>query len=652
MAVSFRQIYLGLHEGQPLAPVLWNLRPLTHWVGRNVQFIILRLSTANTQRTHQASILRACQIILDYATNRLAAADIYSTNFNKRALTIPEKKEWEDFCSNHEFLIKTLQSLREIAVWGSFPLEQRDTIQLYLAMGEGLHSASTRMAKCLKVIQRFKHYHASETQVVPKYLRPLKPFISPFFTTQVDFGLFSLCICREMKDAVDRDLTEQFISGKSISFYAFETKSTKSFSPSPFQIYYRKSPHPVHPTREIFVFFQGRLIGQGGYKKVFLSITTLFKKKFPIPYKITSYQTVLSIIEGSKAIAQVKRGLQNHAAILSQIPADKRQFFALFPTFIGETSPTTLQYVQAWYQGDLLTAAEKGELPENIYGTQVRRLKLKDFLFILLDVCEALKALHRLRLVHRDVKATNILVYYDKGWRGVLADYDLSGKEGYYTDGRNYSYWSTCAQNGIISIESADGYGLIIALGEVFFLNHIQKFIDNRKLILTDEYNQLLVIFLKRHTLIFLSRMAPAQTSKDIDSVRDLVSKLPDTTRGDTQLYNYLSQIMQNEKTKIYHQSIKKLLVELNMYKMIHSFIKTCVELDAKIYQSALSDPHLKTLASNELKASAFSSKIRQQLRKEKGGNIFSVDVIQEKIKIMYRTLESGDAGKIDPTYT
>jgi len=582
----------------------------------------------------------------------LAAADIYSTNFNKRAIIIPEKKEWEDFCSNHEFLLKTLQSLDEIAAWGSFPLEQRDTIKLYLAMSEGLYLASTRMAKCLKVIQRFKHYHAAESHVVPKYLLPMKPYISPFLASPVDFRLLSLCICREMKDAVDQDLTERFISGKSITFFDFDTRSTKSFSPLPFQIYYKKPPHPVRPTRELFLLLQGRLMGQGGYKKVFLSITTLFKKKFPLPFKTRPYPTIISIIEGKNAIAQVKQGLRNHAAILSQVPPNKRQFFAQFPILIGETSPTTFQYVQIWYQGDLLTAAEKGELPENIYGTQVRRLKLKDFLFILLDVCDALKALHRLNLVHRDVKATNILVYYDRGWRGVLADYDLSGKEGYYADGRNYSYWSTCAQNGIISTESADGYGLIIALGEVFFLNHIQKFIDDRKLILKDEYNQLLVFFLKRHTLNFLSQMAPAQTSKDIDSVRELVSKLPETNRGDTQLYNYLSQIMRNEKTKVYHQSIKKLLVELNMYKMIHSFIKTCVEQDAKIYQSALSDPHLKTLASNELKASAFSSKIRQQLRKEKGGNIFSVDVIQEKIKIMYRTLESGDAGKIDPTYT
>ncbi len=167
MALSFRQIYAGLHQGQPLPPTLSDLCPLTHWVGRNVKLIILRFSSDDVRRAYQDSIQRACRSILHSAASRLTAADTYTSDFNRRDLSIPEKAEWADFWNDYEFLTKTLTSLREIAIWGSFPTVYTQTIDLYLTGGKRLRLASIRIAKCLKVIQRFKQYHAAEKHVTP-----------------------------------------------------------------------------------------------------------------------------------------------------------------------------------------------------------------------------------------------------------------------------------------------------------------------------------------------------------------------------------------------------------------------------------------------------------------------------------------------------
>ncbi|MBS0648345.1 MAG: protein kinase [Verrucomicrobia bacterium] len=650
MTLTFRQIHAGLHQGHPLPPILLDLCPLTHWVGRNIKQLSLLFSSDPARRVYQNRIERACQFILDLAAEPLSAADTYSSNFHQRKLTILEKKGWEDFWSHYEFLTKTLTTVDEIAAWGSFPPIFKETLNLYFSMCRVFSVSATSIEKCQKVLERFKHYQAAEKHITPKHLNSLQPWISFFLPSQTDFHLFRLYVCREIKVVIEQGLTNRFVfcpaQAHRMPFYDFETRSTRYFLPPPLQIYYKKSSEPIPKMMELFVILQGSLIGTGGYKEVYVTLSLYFQKKFHLPLKVIGLQSVIAVIHGNGAIAQVKIGLKNQEAILKRLPAEKTRFFAPLPMLIGQTSSTTFQYLQSWFPGDLLTAAAEGKLPENISRTSFKPLKLKDFLAILLDVCEALIALHRLNGVHRDVKAKNILVYFDRRWRGVLADYDLCGKEGYYSDGCNYQYWSKCAQNGIISFESADGYGLIIALGEVFFLDHIRKFIEDRKLILQDEYNQLLVVFLKKHTLKFLSQMTPPKTSIMIDKVIELVGQLPDTPTGDKQLYDYLSQIMQHEKTKIYHPKIKQLLVELNMYKMIHSFIKTCIEFDTKIYNSVISDPDLKHFKSNLIVAPAFSFKIRKQLEDGKGGNMFAIHSIREKIKIMYNTLESGEAGK------
>ena len=128
---------------------------------------------------------------------------------------------------------------------------------------------------------------------------------------------------------------------------------------------------------------------------------------------------------------------------------------------------------------------------------------LADLLLVLCDVCEALEEMHRLGFVHKDVKTKNILVKYDSElnrWVGKLGDFDLSQTVGFNEKKNGYCYWSLCAQQGFVSYE-CDGYGVVSALGEIFFGRDYQRYMNDRTMILALNFDILLMRHMKNYAI-------------------------------------------------------------------------------------------------------------------------------------------------------
>lgn len=110
---------------------------------------------------------------------------------------------------------------------------------------------------------------------------------------------------------------------------------------------------------------------------------------------------------------------------------------------------------------------------------------------------------------------------------------------------------------------------------------------------------------------------------------------------NDKDLFDGLNQLRNENQLKDFHPHINRLIKELMMYQMVHSFIKNCVSTDITIGLKA-SQSCLKELLilrnespdSNKEAVKKFFARMQKEY-----GNVFSVKNLGMKIHAMYESL-------------
>lgn len=576
---------------------------------------------------------------------------IYNAFFSHSRIFIRYKNEWVLFFEKFYLLHKTLAFCLEKKQWKPLPVAVIETLQSVIEQSESLAKKELARRKLAVFVESFRVNHRVRRSILPSDLHGIRHQLAAFSPNRLDVDLFASYICRRIQKAVESAKQDTLISYPSFEnttkFCKWEKSRTTwlktpvTFSvPCTLRIIFQLFNGRI---KKLSLIFSGEFIIKGGYKSISqgLIVDITARKQFRPPFQISSHENIVARITPARANA-VLEGLKIQDEILKKVPANKKHLFVPLPAYYYRTTANALEIVLRWFQGDLLKAAEQKALPKRMLLQEKHpsSIRLTDLLHILYDVCKALEEMHKLGIVHKDVKATNILVEYSeelKRWVGKLGDFDLSGSVGFTSrkEESDYPYWSLCAQRGLVSFEG-DGYGVVTSLGELFFLSEFHKFRDDRKLILTSEFNALLFQFLKKHTLDFFNKFQHplfASSAKQIEKLSQ--------PSNDKDLFECLNQLRQENLLKDYHLVINRLVKELMMYQMVHSFIKNCVVADIAMAKKAdnlnFNSYVFLNLTSKESQARAvieFFKNVRQE-----NENVFSVQNLRIKIGAMYESL-------------
>ncbi len=142
---------------------------------------------------------------------------------------------------------------------------------------------------------------------------------------------------------------------------------------------------------------------------------------------------------------------------------------------------------QPWYNSDLAIAALTRDVPRSLkgaarYNSQNELIekpqeeggaipfKVEDMVKVLADVAEDLQQMADVGLMHRDVKASNILLHVDEtgAFSGHIADFDLAIPVGYTVPNysKRYQYWDSAVYLGFPS-PFTDVFALGMTIAEI-----------------------------------------------------------------------------------------------------------------------------------------------------------------------------------------
>lgn len=178
-------------------------------------------------------------------------------------------------------------------------------------------------------------------------------------------------------------------------------------------------------------------------------------------------------------------GILFHEAII----ANKIQGIAPLPIClngqINIADDLATEFEQRWFPSDLERAWSKGEVlcPKEACDPEASDTdelaitfhKIDDTSRVLLDVCKTLIEMHHIGFGHGDIKPGNILIDYDKRFKGYLSDFDLAstipGRTRKITEG-DYIHFDDVALHGYIT-KFTDIYGIGILLALYFLPNFL-----------------------------------------------------------------------------------------------------------------------------------------------------------------------------------
>jgi serine/threonine protein kinase len=296
----------------------------------------------------------------------------------------------------------------------------------------------------------------------------------------------------------------------------------------------------------------GRILGQGSYKTVYEGLVITMPENRCQPRAIAIANIAwLSLQKDVKPADLIARITCNALAIMEvcQQP-DCPLSLASRPDYVFVCNYWHLVIIQPPYEMDLLA---------KLY---LRRTSYLDLIRYLVQVMEALAYLHSHSILHRGVRAQNILI---RGEQAALAGWNaVTTRPFCWAPGLSnvdFPYGDTSYRQLQISTLFTDIWGFMMTAGGLFFRD-FSVFSNTPQLILTDEFDQ----FLMRFMVVYLEKWKtdpnfPVLT-EEFATPEQLIEKLMDSTL----LAQYCGAHMQ-------------------MLCDIHRLIRRCAEFDKQLFE-------------------------------------------------------------------
>lgn len=234
---------------------------------------------------------------------------------------------------------------------------------------------------------------------------------------------------------------------------------------------------------------KGSFINAGGCKKIKHSLTLIVPiignnsiANTPLDIVKVIYtviQRTLKILPNEKVI-EIYENLQTQNKVVDSIPEevlrltrniDVRSYFS--------QGIERLEIEQEWYNKDLQHAEIDGKMPSGpIFNSDSIPLIFSVKIDVLIEQAKFLIALHKLGIVHGDIKGANILlkIFPDGRIVGNSTDCDGMRKMGKISGNlMYYPYWDECRSKGYL-LPSNDIQGLVMTIMEVLSLYSVNLY--------------------------------------------------------------------------------------------------------------------------------------------------------------------------------
>lgn len=524
--------------------------------------------------------------------------------FNKKFST-EERSEWAFFFNKH---LNLLSEIKECNL---------------LLLPDLIHSALSKSSDDFeKLIKCFKFFESMKNIVVKRScslisLKELKCVKGPLSN-----------ICHKF-ESIDNILEINSVINKML--LSNVQKVHELDRPCKMRFWFIKYAGKIKQVNAIVV---GSEIVRGAFKIIYKALFIQFIR-VGNTYRHEIIPSVYSIVRDPKDTGKILKTLKMLKSILSKIPVEKLDLFVPYPSLTYSSKPNHLELLYPWFHGDFFDAATLGRVPAGLFSKRFYKIKLQHFFQMLIDACNALTEVHRLNIVHSDVKAINLLVRWNKDWRGALSDWDLVENQGVATP-RKYNYWSSCAEMGLCTFE-CDGYGIVITLGEMFFREKFEDFKSQRNLILTPMFDDLLNEFLSSHSHKYFDEMIDDAIKKD--RILNHFKRLK--LLNDKEIFNLVHHIKFVEGIET--QSLVK---ELMIIQQVHALIKHCIKVDLWMVKEVKRDvifySKLVKGSLTDKEVVDYFDQFRLKIIAEWKFNPLDVSVLLSKFSAMHEALSKG----------
>ncbi len=466
----------------------------------------------------------------------------------------------------------------------SVSIENKGTLQIYRAHCSDLFNRIKAYELAAKRCQaRWKaKIEAERTRryfILPKNIELLRKELSNYRFLDTEGKVYEFCrfLSQMMKIYYERGVKYRFDRHKS---YRILDVNYDCFGVD-FWFQLDKERH------EVFLYFKLPVkLGGGGFKDVFASKTFTIS----MPYhngltRVVTYQPTgfAQIVSGKKSLQKdVLRGLKVQKQLIQQLSNARN--IAVLPLFKGDHN-NRLELIFPWYNGDFFTVNNSLRgAPLDIDKTSYKILTLEDKMNVLIDIGMVLAKMHKMALVHRDVKATNVLVRYegDNLWSGHLNDFDLIEEFGKCSNARKYCYWDLASQEGW-AIPTSDAYGLLMCMGEAFFgKEFLDNFVFHREKFKETSY------------FTMLERIVSKKVKNEIESLGVQMERESYNTdcpsKIDLELQYVVDVLRKCDLTQEQRQGLNRLKKEIRILEINHNFIRECIERDKQLYKILTQD--------------------------------------------------------------
>jgi serine/threonine protein kinase len=207
--------------------------------------------------------------------------------------------------------------------------------------------------------------------------------------------------------------------------------------------------------------------------------------------------------------------------------------------------------IQPLYEGDLMEIMSKSHVPYS---------SLIDYL---VQTSEALGFLHSKGIIHRDVRAANILI---REGEAALSDWDTVTTPAHQrtNDINNvgFPYWDTPFRTLHIATPFTDYWGLVMTAGDLYFRDGFSAFSKRREGISESFFDHFLMSFMKAYLEKWKQDKRFPALTEEFTTPEELIQIL----RASTPLAQYCGAYMQ-------------------MLWDIHRLIKRCAEFDKQLFE-------------------------------------------------------------------
>lgn len=171
-----------------------------------------------------------------------------------------------------------------------------------------------------------------------------------------------------------------------------------------------------------------------------------------------------NLVDSTLRINSLRRIIQQKPTKINLIP---RSFFGIKAPY------TNFQMYEEWQNSTFCGVFDKMEIPEDFYpGARMRQVSIREYFPLLIKTAKILADIHRIGLVHLDIKPKNLLVRLQEDGQLQIIPTDFTRCCSFtigpaQEDSEYYYYWDVLRKDKGTKLPYTDWYGLIMTTADV-----------------------------------------------------------------------------------------------------------------------------------------------------------------------------------------